>query len=179
MNIRRVPEMGLVIQEAGEPQLQSLRHIALHADAAGNPAAEKRLYPALFQQPDCSEHFEANRDWDEMVTSDLRRRFAADIEIVVADVQKAYPSTEDGWDVLIRFEHIPAWYSALNQARLVMAERYTFPDVRDIEALKAFIDSPDAAALETERFFTFLQSALLELELDRDEEEPEQTKRRR
>jgi hypothetical protein len=166
MNIRRIAEMGLHIEEADEQHLQMLRQLPLHADASGNPLAEQRLFPGLIASPDTSDDFEANRDWDEMVGSELRKRFAMDMETVAGDVEKAYASGENHWDLIIRFDHVLAWFSALNQARIVMHERYQFPDSDDAEAMADFVATPHGKLLRTERFFTFLQTALIQLELD-------------
>ncbi len=168
MNVRRIAEMGLLVEEADAQQLQMLRHLPLHADASGNPLAERRLFPGLIAKPDTSDDFEANRDWAEMVGSELRKRFSSDMDTVTSDVEKAYESGEEQWDFIIRFDHVPAWFSALNQARLVMHERYQFPDSDDAEAMAAFMLTPHVKMLRTERFFTFLQSALIQLELDRE-----------
>ena len=170
MNVRRITEMGLHIEEADEQQLQMLSQLPLHADASGNKTAERRLFPGLIAKPDTSDDFEANRDWAEMVGVELRKRFASDVDTVVADLCKAQESGENQWDLLIRFDHVPAWFSTLNQARLVMHERFQFPDTDDAEALAAFLETPHANMLATERFFTFLQSAILALELDQADE---------
>ena len=168
MNIRRITEMGLLIEEADTQQLQMLRHLPLHADANGNPQAERRLFPGLIAKPDTSDDFEANRDWSEMVGSELRKRFTTDMDTVSSDLEKAHESGDDSWDFIIRFDHVPAWFSALNQARLVMHERYAFPDGEDNDAVLAFLATSQGNMLRTERFFTFLQGALIQLEMDRE-----------
>jgi hypothetical protein len=171
MNVRRIAEMGLLIEAANEQQLQMLGQLPFHADASGNKAADRRLYPGLIAKPDSSDDFEANRDWADMVGVELRKRFANDADVVASDLCKAQISGDEQWDLLIRFDHVAAWFSTLNQARLVMHERFQFPDLDDIKATREFLQSQPGNMLATERFFTFLQSALIALEMDREAQE--------
>jgi hypothetical protein len=76
------------------------------------------------------------------------------------------PAGEESYELVIPPEHIDAWYGALNQARLVMQERYKFPEVESLAAIVALLTSENLKPYLTSRFYTQIQAALLDLGMD-------------
>jgi hypothetical protein len=70
------------------------------------------------------------------------------------------------YELIIPFDHIESWYGALNQARLVMQERYEFPETENLEAMVALLTSKNLKPYLTSRFYMEIQGALLDLGMD-------------
>lgn len=71
---------------------------------------------------------------------------------------------------VVPFDHVEAWYGALNQARLVMQERYQFPELETMDALMAMLQSENFQPYMISRFYVDIQGALLGMAMDREEE---------
>ncbi len=69
-------------------------------------------------------------DWQDFVVPDLRESFADDLNQIQAVIETAAAFPKDGESpIWITREDAFSWYSALNQARLALEERYAFgPD---------------------------------------------------
>jgi hypothetical protein len=81
-----------------------------------HPAAQKRLYPdALPRDP------AASTDFRRLTEPDLRRLFEA-AEATVARDLRSFDRTSA--ELVIPEDHVAAWMSALNQARLAIGEIY-------------------------------------------------------
>jgi hypothetical protein len=197
MRIRRLKSKALVLSRLPASQLRLLQQIPVHADPAGSPAAEERLYQTPVRRPLDDTEDELNEDWNEHVVPDLRSDFARQMDCVVDDLRTARrernPPREKGervreeksardedededetergsesYEVVIPPEHIDSWYGALNQARLVMQARYNFPEVESLAAVVALLASENLKPYLTARFYTEIQAALLELGMDVD-----------
>lgn len=193
MKIRRVKSKGLVLSRLPAAQLRLLQQIPLHADPAGSPAAEERLYQSPVKVPLDDIDDELINDWNDHVLPDLRSDFTRQIDCVSDDlrrVRRERPSpatadpalreqgpdeeddeksaipTGDSYELVIPTDHVEAWYSALNQARLVMQARYKFPDVENLAAIVALLASENLKPYLTSRFYTEIQAALLDLGMD-------------
>ena len=70
------------------------------------------------------------------------------------------------YELIIPFDHIESWYGALNQARLVMQERYEFPETENLEAMVELLTSKNLKPYLTSRFYMEIQGALLDLGMD-------------
>jgi len=70
------------------------------------------------------------------------------------------------YELIIPFDHIESWYGALNQARLVMQERYEFPETENLEAMVGLLTSKNLKPYLTSRFYMEIQGALLDLGMD-------------
>jgi hypothetical protein len=101
------PLLALCLQEL--PAILELRD---------QPEAQARLLPS----PTAGDET-ANRDWRETVAPELRHLFASAGEIVSRDLTQLKPSPRDARfrTLTIPLAHVPAWMSALNQARLILA----------------------------------------------------------
>ncbi|WP_156345892.1 hypothetical protein [Verrucomicrobium spinosum] len=69
-------------------------------------------------------------DWSEFVTEDLENQFAEDVGTLLADLDGLETLTledepdEERYRVSIPLDHGMAWFSALNQARLMLDLRF-------------------------------------------------------
>jgi hypothetical protein len=85
-------------------------------------AVSRRLYP------DPSNDDEQKRDWEKFVRPELFALVASAREIVMRDIGGMGPEEEPAglvlWSLAIPADHIQAWISALNVARLTLSEKY-------------------------------------------------------
>jgi hypothetical protein len=89
MRIRRLKSKALVLSRLPASQLRLLQQIPVHADPAGSPAAEERLYQTPVRTPLDDTEDELNDDWNEHVVPDLRSDFARQMDCVVDDLRAA------------------------------------------------------------------------------------------
>jgi hypothetical protein len=106
-----------------------LQQIVPSASPGDHPAARARIYSS----PTAGAEPEFDADWQEYVEPDLREHFEASRSLVERDL--ANLATADGEELAslhIPVAHLDSWISALNQARLVLAERHeiTAKDMR-------------------------------------------------
>jgi hypothetical protein len=175
MKIRRVTTKGLVISRLPAGQLRLLREIVAHADPAGSPAAIERLAQSPVREPQDDVEDGIVADWHQHVIPDLQTEFSRQLDVVAGDlknVRRQKPDKgggEDGehYEFTIPFDHVESWYGALNQARLVMQERYRFPEIESVEAVVEMFQSENIKPYLTSRFYVELQAALLDLAMDR------------
>ena len=196
MKMRRIISKGLVLSEIPAAQLRMLKQVALHADPSGSPAASERLYQSPVKQPQNVTDEELVDDWQEFVMPDLRQEFTRQLDCVANDLSQAQPEStpsplhddllrededededesedEDAatspaatYELIIPFDHIESWYGALNQARLVMQERYEFPETENLEAMVGLLTSKNLKPSLTSRFYMESQGARLDLGMD-------------
>jgi hypothetical protein len=170
MKIRRIEDEGVRVSGLLAGDLRLLEQIPVHADCAGTPSAEDRLLQDPVRDPEIPGGEKLNDEWREHILPDLRTEFSRQLDVVSEDVKKARSrGGRNGprFEVLIPFEHVEAWYGALNQARVVMQERYQFPEIDSPNALIGLLQSPNLKPFLTSRFYIQLQSALLDLVMDR------------
>lgn len=110
-----------------------LRRVPEAADPTGNPEAERRIFPdsPLGMPALRDEDEEMVADWKEFVEPELRVQFRKALDVVRADLARIEKRTRRS----VRFHrlvvpkaHADHWCSALNQARLVLHERFGLPD---------------------------------------------------
>ncbi len=89
-------------------------------DIDGSPARD-RLYPKPTQADD-----KINAEWERLVTPELRHLFVEATETVARDLTALKPDPKNPALSELSFPapHISAWMSAVNQARLVLAESF-------------------------------------------------------
>jgi hypothetical protein len=109
------------------------------------PAAQVRLYPNPIAGDD-----NANKDWQQTTGAELRHLFVSAGETVTRDLTAIAADGEDassGYQVTFPVEHVNAWMSAINQARLILAEVH---QIDEAEMSRADLDPrrpKDMAAL--------------------------------
>jgi hypothetical protein len=166
MKIELLLEQGLRLSEVSREQLQLFLQLPLHADPADCPEAESRLHQAPLSDPQDEDDRGFNSDWRDQVLPDLQSEFNDQLDTVNEDLKAATQSA--GEDDLpefafeIPFAHIDHWYGALNQARLVMNERYRFPEVENEETMSDYLNEGTIKPYLIDQFYTRIQSVLLD-----------------
>jgi hypothetical protein len=134
-----------------------LRQIPVSANPQGAPEAEARL----FVKPSAEEEICA--EWKSYVEPELRRLFRSATETVAADLAQLNGNEKSLRNRALRipFEHADAWLSALNQARLVIAEKYKFSDEELNDHDRSPIGSRRDLGLFQVNLYGFLQEFIL------------------
>ncbi len=126
-------------------EADALRSVLRHADPTGTPEAEQRLVPDLVREDDDAvtdplEAISMQEDWEEYVVPGLQELFSNALSTVAEDLKHLGPGpgssgpsaetfTTSGpppvslFRLVIQRHKVEDWYRAMNQARLVMAEK--------------------------------------------------------
>jgi hypothetical protein len=109
--------------------LNLLRQVAEDA-SIGDEASHKRLYPSPIRMAEDDEDDEFLNDWKDFVADELENQFAGDVGTVLADLDNIRPhrSTKEMLEprhlLDVPLDHARAWFSALNQARLMLDQKF-------------------------------------------------------
>ena len=87
---------------------------------------KRRLYPMPSDEP---EHQE---EWERLVHPELFALVASARDIVGRDLGGLRPEETGAWRVEIPREHVPAWISALNTARLTLGATHGVEEEEDL-----------------------------------------------
>ena len=118
------------ISDLDEVHIHLIRQAAEDASIGDSPEGRARLFPRPVSPKDELREGEFLEDWNEFVTEDLETQFASDVGVVLADLDNAVPqrSTKENTERRLRIdvplEHASAWFSTLNQARLILDQKY-------------------------------------------------------
>jgi len=133
--------------------------------------ARSRLFPYA------SDDADHRRDWERYVHPELAHLFASARELVTADLtemrQSGAPSPSEPvpeFRLRIPGDHVAAWLSALNAARLTLAELHDV-DAADMEREDFETDDPRALVVGTINVLGHVQHALVEARLDEGDDE--------
>lgn len=100
-------------------------------------------------------------DWQDMVVPDLRESFADDLYHIQAAIETAAAFPKDGESsIWITREDAFSWYSALNQARLALEEKFGFGTDPDSDPKN--LSPIRHEALSRSQFYCALQSLILQ-----------------
>ena len=102
-------------------------------------------------------------EWDEWVVPDLVESFDKQSSYVALAIKHA--RSEDPSPIIVRPQDADHWYGALNQARLSLQARYRL-DTIDFENVVDDLPDEIVQAYFRDRFYTSLQSLLLEFVMD-------------
>jgi Domain of unknown function (DUF2017) len=96
-----------------------LRELPEILEMRDSPDARKRLFPKPTRAND-----RINTEWEQMVGPELRHLFVSAGETLTRDLTTMTVDQEDAEAYQVEFpiEHVRAWMSALNQARLILGE---------------------------------------------------------
>lgn len=165
MRVLHDPERGLVFSQVPGDYLQLLHQIPLHADSSGLEKGHQRLYPSPIVEPVNDEDDDINMDWRDHVLPDMQAEFHRQLEVLTEDLSKAVRFQDRGgeeeFELVVPMDHLDLWYGAINQARLVMQERYDFPQVDSQETFDEMAESDRLGPYLISRFYTQIQSILL------------------
>lgn len=109
---------------------------------------------------------EVAQDWKDIVVPDLREAFVDDLNHVGAMIEAAFAFRKAKDTKLeIPSEEAMIWFSALNQARLSLEERYSFED--NEKTLQEELDTGNESSVRSEalfrnNYYSMLQTYLLE-----------------
>jgi hypothetical protein len=118
------------ISDLDETHLDLIRQASEDASIGDSPEGRARLFPSPVAKKEELREGEFLEDWNDFVTDDLETQFAGDVGVVLADLDSAVPqrSTKEMPERRLRLdvplEHAQAWFSALNQARLMLDQKY-------------------------------------------------------
>lgn len=134
-----------------------LRQIPASTNSEGAPGAEARL----FSRPSAEKEICA--EWKSYVEPELRRLFRSSTETVAEDLAQLNGNEKSlrNRALTIPFEHTDAWLNALNQARLVIAEKCKFSDEELNDHDRSPIGSRRDLSLFQVNFYGFLQEFIL------------------
>ena len=138
--------------------LQSLPAILEQRDAPG-------VRPRLFPDPATSP--EANRDWQQFVAPELNHLFVAAGETLVRDLSTlaADPDHKNHFQVTFAADHLSAWMSALNQARLILGELFGITE-SDMNKADLDLEQPKDLAIFRINVLGYLLQLLVEFSSD-------------
>ena len=136
-----------------------LRQIPASANPDGAAAAEQRLFSA----PADRNEKEICAEWKLYVEPELRRLFRTATETVAIDLEQLQGNEKMFANRTLRIpsKHAEAWLSALNQARLVIAAKYTFTEGELCDHYRSPIGSRRDLSLFQVNFYGFLQEFIL------------------
>lgn len=135
--------------------LQNLPEILAQREA---PGVRERLFP----NPTAGET-ETNRDWQRIIAPELRHLFASAGETVMGDLVSLAPDPQHRHHYQITFaaDHLNAWMSALNQARLILGELYHVTET-DMNRAEFDPDNPKDIAVFRIHVLGYLLQLLVE-----------------
>ena len=134
-----------------------LRQIPISTNPEGAPEAKARL----FTQPSAEKELCA--EWKSYVEPELQRLFRSATQTVAADLKQINGNEKSlgNRSLKIPLEHADAWLNTLNQARLVIAEKYKFSDSELNDHDRSPIGSRRDLGLFQVNFYGFLQEFIL------------------
>lgn len=152
MKVAPTIEGGLRIDPEADEDWYILRSIAADADSHGIDLASR--LGGLITDEKIAE------DWQDIVVPDLRESFMDDVNHIQASIETAAAFPRDGeHPIWITREDAFSWYSALNQARLALEERYHFGP--DPESDATNLTPHRHEAMIRSQFYSALQSFIL------------------
>ena len=156
MEISRKGE-ALQISDLDPFLAELLRQIPASTNSEGAPGAEARL----FSRP--STEKEICAEWKSYVEPELRRLFRSSTETVAEDLAQLNGNEKSlrNRTLTIPFEHADAWLNALNQARLVIAQKCKFSDEELNDHDRSPLGSRRDLSLFQVNFYGFLQEFIL------------------
>jgi hypothetical protein len=152
MKVSPTPEGGLRIDPATQEDWHVLRAIILDANSHETDLASR--LGGLVTDERIAE------DWQDIVVPDLRESFTDDLHRIYAAIEAAAAFPKDGeTPIWITRDDAFTWYSALNQARLALEEKYHFG--QDPESDAANLSPIRHEALLRSQFYCALQGFIL------------------
>jgi len=139
-----------------------LREMPEILELRDGPEASARLFPNPTAADD-----KINKEWQQMVSPELRHLFVSAAEIVTRDLTAMTGDNGDPevYEVTFPVEHLSAWMSALNQTRLILAEAHKV-DEEDMERRDFDPQSPKDLAVLRIQLLGYLLHLFVELEDD-------------
>jgi hypothetical protein len=156
MKLSATESGALDLEEIPPFLFELLKAIPLRA-ASDDPRAEGRFYPAPAVDEALVE------DWESLVQPGLQETFLSARETVLADLRST-SAAGDGFAMGIPANHMDAWLSALNQARLAIAAENHFGEADLSQEIEPDTSDPRSIALFQISFYGFLQECLVKMQ---------------
>ncbi len=123
--------------EMQEIHLDFLRLAADDASMSDCPGGRERLFPQPLTGKEELLDEEFNEDWKELITPELEMQFAGHVGVLLSDLDSVQLMKKTG-DIEVKFyrldvprSHGQAWFSTLNQARLLLDLKHKLHDPKD------------------------------------------------
>ena len=129
LRVERLDEKQVRISGLTTMLALMLREMPEILELRDGPDAGARLFPNPTKADDT-----INKEWQQMVSPELRHLFVTAAETVTRDLTAMTGDKGDpeAYEVTFPVEHLSAWMSALNQTRLILAEVHRI-DEKDME----------------------------------------------
>lgn len=158
VKVQILPNGSMLFEGVGDPLYRMLCGIREPSEC-GDPRVESRFFPVPTEEEDAEALCE---DWKAFVQPDLHNDFQSAREAVSADLRRAGKNPDGSRSFHIPPAHIDHWLSALNQARLALAELHQFSE-RDMSRSPGDIDDPREYALMQMGIYGTMQEWLVGL----------------
>jgi len=160
LRVERANEKQIRITGIAPVLAVMLREVPVILEMRDSPAAKNRLLP-----DPTSANEKANQEWQQIVGPELHHLFVSAGETMARDLTGLVADPHDINTGQLEFpvEHLRAWMSALNQARLILGEIHQIKEEDMNEANLDPRDPRDLAALRIHLLGYVLQS-FVELE---------------
>jgi len=137
--------------------LQGLGEILEQRDS---PKVSGRLFP----NPTVSDD-KANAEWQQQTTPEMRHLFVSAGETVTRDLTALKPDAHDPalFEATFPADHVNAWMSALNQARLILGELFSVTEA-DMNAMRFDVRNAKTLAIVRIHLLGYLLQLFIELE---------------
>lgn len=160
MEISRLNETTFLIGRIDPVLAELMRRIVPSADPGDDERARGRIFSAPTDDADEEPFFE---DWQEFVQPELAKLFQSAIEVVEGDLKKMYCNAATGECTLsLPSDHLEAWIHGLNQARLVLTERFQLHE-EDLDADPPTASDPRSFLRLQLHMYAYLQELFLRL----------------
>ena len=153
LRIERSGEKHIRITGLDPVLLDCLHALPEILDQRDQPAARQRLLPDPTTDP------AINADWQQAIAPELRHLFVAAGDTVVRDLTGITP----GGELTFAAEHLNAWMSALNEARLILGEIFHITDA-DMETTEFDVTTAKGLAVFRIHVLGYFLQLLVELE---------------
>lgn len=156
MDIHRIDEQTVAIEDLDLFLCELLQQIPVSADTSDSESASARLYSS----PTHGAEPEFDEEWKEYVEPEMHEHFESALDVVRADMAGfPSPDAEAHQTLLVPVDHLESWIHALNQARLALGARYDVTE-EDMDDLPSGGDERALAIFQI-HFYGYLQERFL------------------
>ena len=154
VNVRILDNGTLSFEGIEAPLFEILQQITKAAESS-DPDVEARFYPMPADESD-----DVCQDWKAYIQPELYAEFQASREAVDADLRRGKKKAGGTSSFVIPPPHMDHWLSALNQARLALAELHHFTE-KDMSRAPGDPDDPREYALIQLNIYATMQEWLI------------------
>jgi hypothetical protein len=160
LRIERLDEKHIRISGLTVMLAVMLREMPEILELRDQPDVSARLFPNPTKADE-----KINKEWQQMVTPELRHLFVSATETVTRDLTAMAGDNGDPevYEVTFPVEHLSAWMSAINQTRLILAEVHKI-DEEDMEHRDFDPQNPKHLAALRIQLLGYLLHLFVELE---------------